>query len=245
VASEGLHGTATTRCYPPCIPADLEEAPLLAVFQDVITNAVGENGYLAIFLLMLLGSACIPIPSEVTMLFGGALASAGFAAPGQELTVAGVVLWGVAGTVAGSWLAYWAGAKGGRPLVDRFGRYLLIRPHEVERAHAWFEKHGEAVTLYGRLVPLFRSFVSLPAGVAEMPFWRFTLYTVIGSIPWCVAFAILGRSLGDRWTQAERLIQPVAWIVAAVAVLGLAAFVARRWKQVRAEYAALDAERDA
>jgi membrane protein DedA with SNARE-associated domain len=214
------------------------------VFQDVITNAVGDNGYVAIFVLMLLGSACIPIPSEVTMLFGGALASAGFAAPGQELTVAGVVLWGVAGSVAGSWLAYWVGAKGGRPLIDRFGRYLLIRPHEVERAHGWFERHGEAITLYGRLVPLFRSFVSLPAGVAGMRFWRFTLYTVIGSLPWCLAFALLGRSLGDRWTKAERLIQPVAWIVAVAVAVGLVAFVTRRWKQVRAEYAALDAERD-
>jgi membrane protein DedA with SNARE-associated domain len=205
---------------------------------------VGDNGYAAIFVLMLLGSACIPIPSEVTMLFGGALASAGFAAPGHELTLLGVVVAGVTGTVAGSWLAYWAGAVGGRPLIDRFGRYLLIRPHEIERAHGWFERHGEAVVLYGRLVPLARAFVSLPAGVAGMRFWRFTVYTVIGSLPWCIGFALLGRSLGDQWTKVEKLLQPVAWLIAAAALVCLIAFVARRWRQVRAEYAALDADRD-
>jgi len=158
---------------------------VLALFNDSITRLIVEHGELAIFVLMLLGSACIPIPSEVTMLVGGALTSAAFIGAGQELSLAGVVFWGMAGTLVGSWLAYGAGYVGGRPLIDRFGRYLLVRPHEIDRAHGWFEHHGEAVVLYGRLIPLARSFVSLPAGVAAMPFWRFTLYTVIGSLPWC------------------------------------------------------------
>ena len=125
---------------------------------------------LAIFVLMVLESACIPIPSEVTMLFGGALASPGFAAPGHELDLVLVALVGTLGNLVGSWLAYGAGAVGGRPLVDRFGRYLLILPHEVDRAHEWFERRGELTVFVSRLLPVIRTFISLPAGVARMPF---------------------------------------------------------------------------
>ena len=215
-------------------------APLLASLTDTVTTLITDHGVVAVFVLMALGSACVPIPSEVTMLFGGALTSAGFIAAAQTMSLPGVVFWGVAGTLVGSWLAYGVGYVGGRPLVDRFGRYLLIRPHEVDRAHAWFEQHGEAVTLYGRLVPLARAFVSLPAGVAAMPFWRFTLYTVIGSLPWCIGLAWLGHALGDRWTSVEAVLRPVAWVVAVAGVVAVAAFVSYRWNKVRKEYAALD-----
>jgi membrane protein DedA with SNARE-associated domain len=219
-------------------------APVLASLNDTVTTLIADHGDVAVFALMALGSACIPIPSEVTMLFGGALTSAGFVAAGETLSLPGVVLWGVAGTLVGSWLAYGVGYVGGRPLVDRFGRYLLIRPHEVDRAHVWFERHGEAVALYGRLVPLARAFVSLPAGVAAMPFWRFTLYTVIGSLPWCIGLAWLGHAFGNRWTEIESVLRPVAWVVALAAVIIAAAFVPYRWTKVRREYAALDAEHE-
>jgi membrane protein DedA with SNARE-associated domain len=218
---------------------------VLASLTDTVTTLIADHGEVAVFLLMAMGSACVPVPSEVTMLFGGALTSTAFVAAGQTMSLPGVVFWGVAGTLAGSWLAYAAGYAGGRPLIDRFGRYLLIRPHEVDRAHEWFERHGEAVTLYGRLVPLARAFVSLPAGVAAMPFWRFTLYTVIGSLPWCIGLAWLGHALGDRWTEVENVFRPVAWVVAVAGVLGVAAFVSYRWSKVRKEYAALDARDDA
>ena len=218
---------------------------MLALFTDTITRLIVEHGEVAIFVLMLLGSACIPVPSEVTMLFGGALTSAAFAGAGHELSLVAVIAWGIAGTLVGSWLAYGVGYAGGRPLVDRFGRYLLIRPHEVERVHGWFERHGEAVVLYGRLVPLARAFVSLPAGIGEMPLPRFTIYTVIGSLPWCIGLAWLGHAFGDRWTEIERVLQPIGWLVAVAAVIGLAAFVSVRWNTVRKEYAARDAERAA
>ncbi len=155
---------------------------MLAQLSDSMTKLIVEHGYLAIFVLMLLDSACIPFPSEITLLFGGALTSTAFIGAGQELSLLGVILAAIAGTLVGSWLAYGVGYLGGRPIIDRFGRYLLIRPHEIDRAHAWFERHGEAVVLYGRLVPLVRSFVSLPAGIAAMRFRRFTIYTVIGSL---------------------------------------------------------------
>jgi membrane protein DedA with SNARE-associated domain len=218
---------------------------LLAQLSDTMTRLIVEHGYLAIFILMLLDSACIPFPSEITLLFGGALTSAEFIGAGQELSLVAVILAAMAGTMVGSWLAYGVGYWGGRPIIDRFGRYLLIRPHEIDRAHAWFERHGEAVVLYGRLVPLVRSFVSLPAGVAAMRLGRFTIYTVIGSLVWCVALASLGHAFGDRWTEVEHVLQPFGWLMAGVAVVALAVFVSRRWTQVRREYAALDAERAA
>lgn len=190
---------------------------------------------------MVLESACVPVPSEVTMLFGGALASAAFAAPGQELDLTTVALLGTAGNLVGSWLAYWAGAVGGRPLVDRFGRYLLVLPHEVERAHEWFERRGELAVFVSRLLPVIRTFISLPAGVARMSFWRFTVYTILGCLPWTFALAWLGYALGENWTKVEDVLQPIAWAIAGVIVLLGMWWVARRYRKVRAAYAEIDA----
>jgi len=193
--------------------------------------------------LMLLESACVPIPSEVTMLFGGALTTAAFAGSGNELDLWAVIVAGTVGNLVGSWLAYWAGASGGRQLVDRYGRYLLVRPHEVDKAEAWFERRGEAAVFVSRLLPVVRTFISLPAGIARMPFWRFTLYTVVGCLPWCAALAWLGAVLGERWENVEDILQPVAWAIAVAILVALVIVVRRRWHTVQAEYAALDAER--
>ena len=192
---------------------------------------------------MLLESACVPIPSEVTMLFGGALTTAAFAGSGNELDLWAVIVAGTVGNLVGSWLAYWAGASGGRQLVDRYGRYLLVRPHEVDKAEAWFERRGEAAVFVSRLLPVIRTFISLPAGIARMPFWRFTLYTVVGCLPWCAALAWLGAVLGERWENVEHILQPVAWGIAMAILVALVIVVRRRWHTVQAEYAALDAER--
>jgi membrane protein DedA with SNARE-associated domain len=217
---------------------------VLALFQDFITTTIGDHGLVAIFVLMFLESACVPIPSEVTMLFAGAMTATAFAGAGNELSFAAVVVAGVLGNLLGSWAAYAAGDYGGRPLIDRFGRYLLIRPHEVDRAHAFFEERGEATVFVSRLLPVVRTFISLPAGVARMPFWRFTLYTVLGVIPWCLGLTWLGARLGEHWTTVEEVLRPVAWLIAIVLVVGVVVFVARRWSQVRAEYAARDAAED-
>ena len=243
----GAHLGARKNALVPCSysPILLKGCALLALFTETITSALADYGLVAIFVLMLLESACIPIPSEVTMLFGGALTTAAFAGAGNELSMAGVVLAGTLGNLVGSWLAYWAGDYGGRPLIDRFGRYLLIRPHEVDRAHGWFEKRGEITVFVSRLLPVVRTFISLPAGVAEMPFWRFTIYTLLGCLPWCLALALLGAALGNRWTEAEELISGFAWAIAAVILVAGAIVVKRRWTSVRADYAALDAARDA
>ena len=218
---------------------------MLALFTDFITTNVSTYGYGAIFLLMLLESACVPIPSEITMLVGGALTTAAFAGAGNELNLPAVALVGVAGNLVGSLLAYWAGSAGGRPLVDRFGRYLLIRPHEVDRAHGWFERRGQPAVFVARLLPVIRTFISLPAGVAKMPLRRFTVYTLLGCVPWCFVLAWVGAALGNQWEKAARLIQPFAWLIALALVAGLVVWIARRWRVVRAEYAELDRRRGA
>lgn len=217
---------------------------MLDALTHFITNTVADYGYVAVFVLMVLESACIPIPSEVTMLFGGALASAGFAGDAQ-LSLAGVTVAGVAGNIVGSWLAYWVGARGGRPLIDRFGRYLLIRPHEIDRAHEWFERRGQLAVFVARLLPVIRTFISLPAGIARMPFWRFTLYTALGCVPFVLALALLGVVAGENWETVRHVLEPASWAIAVVVAVAIVVVIRRRWTAVRAEYAALDAERHA
>ena len=208
-----------------------------------MTDEIAQYGLLAVFVLMVLESACVPIPSEVTMLFGGALTTASFLAPDQQLDFWAVVLAGTVGNVIGSWLAYWAGYAGGRPLVDRWGRYLLIRPHEVDRAHEWFERRGQSAVFVGRLLPVIRTFISLPAGVVRMGFWRFTFYTVLGCLPWCLALTWVGALLGERWESAERLMRPFAWAIAVVLAAGMAWWVWHRIRTIRAEEAGRDDRR--
>jgi membrane protein DedA with SNARE-associated domain len=207
-------------------------ASLLAILNDLITGLIGDYGYLAVFVLMVLESACVPVPSEVTMLFGGALASAAFAGPGQELDLTTVALLGTAGNVVGSWLAYWAGAAGGRPLVHRFGRYLLVLPDEVDRAHDWFERRGELAVFVSRLLPVIRTFISLPAGVARMPFRRFIVYTFLGALPWVTGLTLLGVWVGENWETWEGRLKYFDYVVA-VLLVGAVAFFVLRWRRGR------------
>jgi membrane protein DedA with SNARE-associated domain len=198
------------------------------VLDGFVTREIATYGYLAIFALMVLESACIPIPSEVTMLFGGALVTAPFLAPDQRLSLALVVVAGAGGNVVGSWLAYWLGAAGGRPLLDRWGRYLLVRPHEIDRAHAWFERRGPAAVFVGRLLPVVRTFISVPAGVAGMDLGRFTLYTALGCIPWCLALAGIGAAVGERWESLAATLRPFSWAIAVAGLVAVAWWVRRR-----------------
>jgi membrane protein DedA with SNARE-associated domain len=190
-----------------------------------LTDTVASNGYVAVFVLMAVGSACIPIPAEIVLAFGGALATSSFATeaihdPSTKLAFWAVVAVGVAGSMAGSWIAYAVGYAGGRPLIDRWGRYLLLRRHELDRAHAWFERRGEAAVFLARLVPVVRGLISLPAGVARMPFWRFTLFSFLGQIPFAIGFTLSGYLLGERWSLIERYFRPIS-IGLGVLVAGL------------------------
>lgn len=207
---------------------------MLDAIEHLITEYIAHYGYVAIFVLMVLESACIPIPSEVTMVFGGALVSAPFLAPEAQLDLVGVGLVGAVANLVGSWIAYAVGYVGGRPLIDRWGRYILLRPHEIDRAHAWFERHGEAAVFFSRLLPVVRTFISLPAGVARMDFWRFSIYTFLGCLPWSFALAFAGYKLGENWALVERYFRPIS-IAVGLAVLALAAWwVVRRIRERRA-----------
>src|ERR1700759_2181495 len=143
---------------------------------------------------MLLESACIPVPSEVIMLFGGALASGAVA--GAHPSIAGIIIAGILGNVAGSYVAWAVGKYAGQAAVRRWGRRVGIREHEIDRAVAWFDRHGAAAVSFGRLIPVIPTFIPLPAGFAAMPAVRFGLYTTLGCIPWTAALAIAGYALG-------------------------------------------------
>jgi membrane protein DedA with SNARE-associated domain len=188
---------------------------MLKWLEHLITGSLADYGYQAVFVLMTLESACIPIPSEITMVFGGFLVSRG------RLDFFWVAMLGTIANVLGSWLAYWVGLRGGRPLIERWGKYIFLRKHEIDRAEAWFSDHGEAAVFVSRLLPVVRTFISLPAGVARMPFGKFTLYTFLGCLPWTFALTWAGLLLGDSWETVLRYGTPISWAIA----LALAALV--------------------
>ena len=201
---------------------------MLEWLEHVITDYLGAYGYQAVFVLMVLESACIPIPSEVTMVFGGFLVSRG------DLDFVLVAMIGTIANVIGSWLAYWVGYAGGRPLINRWGRYVLLREHELDRAHEWFERRGELAVFVSRLLPVVRTFISLPAGVARMNFWKFTLFTFLGCLPWTFALTWAGMLLGRNWETFLRYGDPISWAIAAITVAFIAWWLIRRIQARRA-----------
>ncbi|HEV2639476.1 MAG TPA: DedA family protein [Actinocrinis sp.] len=193
-------------------------------------NFIANYGYMAIFLLMLAESACIPIPSELIMLFGGALAAGAVA--GTHLNLEAVIAAGVCGNLAGSYLAYAVGRYGGQPALYKWGRRLYLREHDLDKATVWFTKYGPAAVGFGRCLPVIRTFISLPAGIAGMNAARFGLYTVIGCIPWTAALAWAGYAVGTNWDKvANDFHGPtyiIAGIVAIAAVIAVAVLVRNR-----------------
>lgn len=198
--------------------------------RHFIETTLTNYGYLAVFVLMILESACIPVPSEVTMLFGGALATTAVGGAGH-LNFIVVGLLGTAGNLVGSWVAYAAGRAGGRRMILRFGRFVLLGERDLERAEGWFGRHGQAAVFFSRLLPVIRTFISLPAGAAEMPLGRFTLYTVLGCLPWTFALAGIGYALGTQWTKVERYLWPVSILVAALMIGAIGWWIARRLRE--------------
>jgi membrane protein DedA with SNARE-associated domain len=197
----------------------------LATFATNVVNDIGVPG---IFLLMLLESACIPIPSEATMLF------AGFSVSEGHHTLFAVVAAGVIGNLVGSWIAYAVGYYG---RIEVLERRLRIKRHDLERADRWFERWGSWAIFFSRMLPLVRTFISLPAGVARMPFWRFTVLTLAGCIPWVLALAIIGDQVGSRWTRWRDSLHYVDYAVAALVVLAVAYYAVRWWRSRRARAA--------
>jgi membrane protein DedA with SNARE-associated domain len=206
---------------------------LLASISESLVNAtshfVRDAGLPGIFLLMAVGSACIPIPSEVVMLFAGfAVADHSGSHAHHHLTMPGVVLAGLLGTLVGSWIAYAVGRGGRLELLERHGAKLHMGPTQIERADRWFQRYGQRIVLFGRMVPLIRAFVSLPAGVARMGVARFTVLTVIGSLPWVLALAIVGHAVGGDWTSVRKVFEYVDYLILALIIAGLGYVVMRR-----------------
>ena len=189
-------------------------------------HLISQYGYLAVFVLMLAESACIPVPSEVTMMFGGALAAGAVA--GAHPALAGVFAAGVLGNVAGSYLSWAVGKYAGQAAIRRWGRRVGIREHEIDKATAWFERHGPVAVLVGRMIPVIRTFISLPAGFAEMPAGIFGLYTTLGVIPWTAALAILGYTFGANWDHVAKDFNGPTYAIAGILVIGLVVVIVRR-----------------
>lgn len=166
---------------------------IISVLAGFIIATISRLGYGGIVVLMAIESACIPLPSEIIMPFSGYLVYLG------EMQLWAVALAGAVGCVLGSIVAYYAGAWGGRPLIEKYGKYILISHHDLELADRWFARHGDITVFVGRLLPVVRTFIAFPAGVARMSMWRFNLYTFVGSYIWCWALAWIGMKLGQHW----------------------------------------------
>ena len=188
------------------------------------TQLIGSWGLPAVFLLMLLESACSPGPSEAIMPF------AGFAVSQGKLTLACIVIAGVAGNLVGSWIAYAVGYYGGRPFVDRWGKYVLLRPHHLDTAQHWFDHYGAPVVFFGRIIPIVRTFISLPAGFGKMKFWKFTLYTALGCIPWVLMLGYVGEKLGANWEKIRPYLHYVDYLVV-LAFVVLVVYAVVRWRR--------------
>lgn len=201
---------------------------------EFLTNLFQTIGWFGVVVIMALESANIPIPSEVTMpLSGWMLVQAKGGTAWDAVLLGG--LWGAVGCTIGSVISYGMGALGGRPLVERYGRYIMVDEEDLEKADRWFARWGDWAAFISRLLPIVRTFISFPAGVARMNFWRFTVYSFIGSFIWCALLALGGFYFGEHWEELRGIMRPFDIPIAlAIAVL-VALYV---WRHVRSRRAA-------
>ena len=195
-------------------------ARLLEILSGIIVAIISTLGYSGIVLLMAIESACIPLPSEIIMPFSGYLVSTG------EMNLWVVAFAGAVGCVLGSLVAYWVGMKGGRPLIEKYGRYVLVSRHDLDLADRWFEKRGEIIVFVSRMLPAIRTFIAFPAGVARMNLKRFVIYTFAGSFPWCLGLAYVGQKLGEKWNKDDTL---KTWFHRFDFLIGIAAVILIAW----------------
>ena len=196
---------------------------LIEILAGFIIGVISTLGYGGIILCMAIESACIPLPSEIIMPFSGYLVFKG------QFTLLWTGLAGAFGCVVGSDLAYWAGVYGGRPFLMKYGRYILITPHDMDMADRFFARWGEAAIFISRLLPVIRTFISLPAGIARMNFWRFNIYTFVGSFPWCLGLAWVGMKTGENWNTLGKYFHQADAVIGVLLVAGVAWFL---WKHL-------------
>jgi membrane protein DedA with SNARE-associated domain len=195
-------------------------ARIIEILSGFIVATISLLGYSGIVLLMAIESACIPLPSEIIMPFSGYLVSTG------QMNLWLVGLAGAVGCVLGSLVAYWVGSKGGRPLIEKYGRYVLVSSHDLDLADRWFANYGEIIVFVSRLLPAIRTFIAFPAGVARMNLKRFVIYTFAGSLPWCLGLAYIGQKLGEKWNKDDTL---KTWFHRFDFLIGIAAVLLIGW----------------
>ena len=205
---------------------------ILELITAFVIGTISTLGYSGIVLLMAIESACIPLPSEIIMPFSGYLVYTG------RFNLWLVSIAGAVGCVLGSLVAYWVGMYGGRPLIEKYGKYLLISRHDLDLADRWFGRFGEINVFVSRLLPAIRTFIAFPAGVARMNLKRFVIYTFAGSLPWCLGLAYVGQKLGEQWDKDPRLktlFHRFDFVIGIIIVLAIAWWIWRHLKHSRIE----------
>jgi membrane protein DedA with SNARE-associated domain len=193
-----------------------------------VSHLVSEYGYAAIFVLSVLQSMCVPTSSELTMGFAGVLAAEG------KLSLPAVILVGACGELVGAYIAWFIGRYAGRGFVDRYGKYLLLTHHDLDRAEGWYHRHGNWGVFGGRLIPVIRNFVALPAGVAEFPLVRFGVLTFLGSLIWDGAWALIGYGVGGSYHHIMKAFNYAGYLVAAAIVIAVVVLIAHRYRSYKA-----------
>jgi membrane protein DedA with SNARE-associated domain len=206
----------------------LEIASITESLVNFATNTVGDLGLAGIFVLMLLESACIPVPSEATMLF------AGFNVHTGHYSLFAAVAMGVLGNLVGSWIAYGVGYFGRVEWLEKHDRRIHVKPEHLAWADRWFQRYGTPTVFFTRMLPIIRTFISLPAGVAEMKFWRFTALTLAGCIPWVLMLTVIGNAAGSNWTDWKNHLHYLDYAVVAGVVLLVVWLVVRRRRRTAA-----------
>ena len=197
---------------------------ILLFVANWIMGVISSLGYTGIILLMAIESANIPLPSEIIMPFAGFLVSEGQ----MNLWLAGLA--GAIGCALGSALSYWVGYVGGRPLIEKYGKYILISRHDLDLADKWFAKYGQITVFVGRLLPVVRTFISFPAGISKMNFWRFIIYSFVGSLPWCILLAYVGEKMGENWDSLRKYFHGFDWAILSLIVIGIIWYV---WRHIK------------
>ncbi|PIR02087.1 MAG: alkaline phosphatase [Candidatus Nealsonbacteria bacterium CG_4_9_14_0_2_um_filter_37_38] len=197
---------------------------IFAQISSFIINTISTLGYPGIVILMTLESACIPIPSEIIMPFSGYLVYLG------EFSLWLVVIVGTIGNLIGSIISYFIGFYGGRPLIEKYGKYILISGQDLDQAERWFKKYGGESIFFSRILPVIRTFISFPAGIAKMPFWKFSFYTFAGSLPWSFFLTYAGILTGENWSKLEIYFKKFDWLIIILIISGISWWIYKKIK---------------
>jgi membrane protein DedA with SNARE-associated domain len=203
---------------------------LIEFLANIVIGLISSLGYFGVFIAMTIESACIPLPSEIIMPFSGYLVFRG------EFNIWLVGIIGACGNLAGSLIAYWVGLKGGRPLIEKYGKWILISHHDLNIAEKWFNKYGRSTVFFSRLLPIVRTFISFPAGISEMRLTTFCLYTFAGALPWSIGLAWVGYKMGENWQTIGSYFHKFDILIGLLIILGIIWYIRRHIKNLKRTY---------